>query len=1548
MYRNVRHKSVKQKVPEDRKRKKVKDSSKSFIKNLSEELGTSEKWQELGLRIGFTQSQMTQIETSYSDDQSFCAQVMLKDWHNIAKEFLEQPEAHIREILRRIPKDSHAACHQPKLDVDQGSYLCDAMIRAIQAISFGPTTEKSVTHAAYNITNCSNVMIGTGNTMITEGSDTDTTPTESPSPKDPEETIVRSLETIIERRPGKSNKLNLQKLESEFQDILVAQNIDKPTFQSFTGKTLIKFLKEHKDRFELNLVGSQYSVKSITKPAMPKVIPIKTPQSTPTESTPTPNVCIESDSDDGDMVDTENKVVESKTIVTDVGCSKVKSYAAAVAISDKTPTPATMSRQTPKNSSNMSGASNPDDMKDVHSDPRDLIEFVKNFAGGHYVLFVCFREKMKYLDCLGLVPWLAVFDFDEESRSTGLLTVLEERVKKRRALYTCTWKDSAKFSDYCTEWCMIRGSVQEAGSKTPRDSREWFRTVKANLDQHFKAMAVFTETYTTVKCIIVLPEDEETLQCMHKAMLKLEEHIEPAPTVIVCDPQMITRVSTPWIYKAMHVDFKLRCNFQEFCKALSHTSLVDDLKQMKTIYRLPTSDDTNNPGFDESFVSSLRENLEVLYLDYPRSRPVDLDELKEEGDKFLKGGTLRWFAYYECNAGHFDAERDIMESIVKRVKEKFLEPFRSGVIKLYHAPGSGGTTLMQRVLWELRKLSPCAQVKIHPTISVQDLAHDLESLFEKTHLPLVLLIDGGEDKLSKQLSKLLGHVSIVILQVKRYPHHISMTEHPNNKFFLKGQVSEKEASGISMKFMEKCDNDAKKDSLQQLVEDVHQGNHHSVYEFGLTTFLEEYHGIASYVRGYLQLESNPTKNLEPWQEILGFLSMAYYYGQTSMPCQYFAAMLGKQPNYDVDLSDFPHFVQELVVPCEGRKNNIRICHYIIAKGILDQILTWPQTYDEPTTEIGLSIHAKSKLVNFANRFIEESKKKTGRTSTRTNTVIETLSRTFLHRDYKDVGEGEISMRKRTFSTLLEDIPCKPPYTERIKVIQKLVNAFPENPNFRAHLGRIYTICQPDEEEIARQCFEKALELCQKETKGKQIDDINEGMKITLMHIYHMYGMHYLRCVDRFTGRFGEKPVKKTSKDQYPSRIEYIITMATCACGHFTKRREITPTGSEEGYGYIGEITVRLLVCNFIAKNFPKGTSNFGEYLQMAEGTSPGQFVIESITEIAELFMECYSAVDGSELDQEYFRNINMYNTLFNNHIPTLGYISKPEDISARCFRAAAIKLKYGKDDNLGVLQKITSKVDIEELVKIYEDCFEEILSAGIIDKRRVLEMCYKEWIHAIRHGLFPQNYKQDDVLLKIRQWNRFLQSPMSKFYLFCTLSIIGIGTDGTRGNVDHLQEAIEIREELQKMYFPKPRLPREWLGKGDGIKALVPVSGFLGQIEERNVKGESNMSRLAFLKGTICRPNRLRQTGFIDLDLGENLCKLKVFFVPIRTEGKLFGQSYAGERVEFTLTFTTTNGYEAYNVSLLKKILCTDCDSYLEIKSDEVFTTYSICHFNTL
>lgn len=72
-----------------------------------------------------------------------------------------------------------------------------------------------------------------------------------------------------------------------------------------------------------------------------------------------------------------------------------------------------------------------------------------------------------------MVPWISVYDFDERSRTDGLLSMLEDKIKCQRRLYTCTWKD---LSQHSTQWCMIKGAIQEQTAKLQKMKRNGFNT----------------------------------------------------------------------------------------------------------------------------------------------------------------------------------------------------------------------------------------------------------------------------------------------------------------------------------------------------------------------------------------------------------------------------------------------------------------------------------------------------------------------------------------------------------------------------------------------------------------------------------------------------------------------------------------------------------------------------------------------------------------------------------------------------------------------------------------------------------------------------------------------------------------------------------------------------------------------------------------------------------------------------------------------------------------------------------------------------------------
>lgn len=219
----------------------------------------------------------------------------------------------------------------------------------------------------------------------------------------------------------------------------------------------------------------------------------------------------------------------------------------------------------------------------------------------------------------------------------------------------------------------------------------------------------------------------------------------------------------------------------------------------------------------------------------------------------------------------------------------------------------------------------------------------------------------------------------------------------------------------------------------------------------------------------------------------------------------------------VDIDDFSYPIKDFIVvdKNEGRKGNVRICHHIIAQEILQQILGDPKEKFERGPDLSKS--ARQSLESFCIDFIDYASSRKQQTC---GTIAHVLARTFIFRDNREISEtAEQGRRKPRLARIIIDISSKQPlFTERLNVLKKLTDAFPEDPNFIAHLGRFYAHCRPDDKKIAEQCLQKALDLANEQTKGKKIEELDERWKLSLMHIYHMYGTIIQKQIAMYTGQ----------------------------------------------------------------------------------------------------------------------------------------------------------------------------------------------------------------------------------------------------------------------------------------------------------------------------------------------------------------------------------------------------------------------------------------------
>ncbi|XP_021371092.1 uncharacterized protein LOC110461772 isoform X3 [Mizuhopecten yessoensis] len=1179
------------------------------------------------------------------------------------------------------------------------------------------------------------------------------------------------------------------------------------------------------------------------------------------------------------------------------------------------------------------------EIKDLPFEPNkcsafdDFFRKVGYFQENEYILMIPKIDHTKHENALANIPWLCVFDFDSESHANGLYHRVEETFRKHRNLMTCTWKDQPNITACGTEWCFVSGSTHDPESTTPhRNCKQWYVKVQQHLTEHIKGIANHLDTVLPLTVVLFWPEDTVTGFQFEKVISCINCQIRPLPQVaVIGNPPGKHEI----IIDQIDPDYFLHEKHEHVLHDLA-TNLGRGQIGKQLQYTLPTDDGTSFTDISESEAAIFKEDMHVLYCDNPyRTDWADLNKPEEQERLFFKGGTLSWQAYYDYGPDHFYDARDLLVTILKRIKTDFVDEFQSGTIKLYHAPGAGGTTLGQKVLWELHESTPCLQIRSDTSSDVKDIAENIEIIYRKKNRPVVVMLDGPDDKLFDQLRRHLKIITVIFLLLKRVSDHMDTRHFDRTQFLLPGTLSPNEAKRICPKFCRFCDNNKKKDQIQTLLDEVVAGKKHHLIEFGLVTYLGEYTGVAAFVAGYLRLNQQ-NKELEIFQKVLGYLSLVHFFGHAAMSIQFFSKMLENLPDKKVSFRQLPQNVREFVVMEDCRQNSIRICHFLIAKEILEQILSREQVN---TKGQDLSDEAKLKLQPFALQFIYDLKSRQVDIGVKSRAVFEIILQTFIQREnLMNEADNPIRNHPARFSRLIESIPSKQPFTERLEVFEAIANSFPENPSFWAHLGRAFALLRLHEKEKIEGFFQKAFGLCHNEEATEvqstsESYDEHEQDDTVLSFIHHMYGIFYLAKINQ---RIKECKSLR-SEMQFQEEIRKLTKDAAIGCRAFEDSTRYSYAGYQESFGRMGEISIRLQICSFLKTHYRFTTIQ--ELLDKSKNADIWSFVKESLPKIQQLFVQCHNVVDAADADAAFYAKVQQYNEIFKGMVPAtdIEHIKVPDTIETRREVLAAIKIKYGKDNHLGTVDDISDESDVSHVVYLLERNLNEYgRGTRHTSSRMSFDFEFLDWIYAIRHPKQQKIYSVEYVLTQVRHWNTLLHSPYSTFYLFILLSVYGINQNA----IQYLEEAMILKSTEKFKYLnkkiPNSRTPKEWLATEYGIRRLQPGKNFQRMESLDIVDDDTAVERLQLVKGTIRYPNKLRQKGYIDLDIEANTdVPVHVFFHPSRTEHQLVGTHNAGVRVEFMLAFTVQNGLEGYNVKKLAKLRCINCELMTEIFSNE-------------
>ena len=361
------------------------------------------------------------------------------------------------------------------------------------------------------------------------------------------------------------------------------------------------------------------------------------------------------------------------------------------------------------------------------------------------------------------LQWKALFDFDDaEDTTSSLYHYLENKENQvLRVLNIAKFiQDSSqaeralKTSRY-RPWIFTNGCAfgDDDESRKMMNVRMW----KLQRGQGFKEAIRFLKLDTPSERTIVI---FLLLGSEYDVMFETVEElctIYPDQWIMFAEDEEMAK---PWMRKMLErnlVEDEYHVKKNSICgmpwKHVSHTFMQMLDVEQEAECELPTSQGACIPlpvKIKNRFV-----DLEVIganecqTLNLTDSKKTEQLRLHTE-QRFYKGEEVDW--------RNFALDQVMERSMFQSLKQEVIDTLsgqghmpsdeRVGMIRVYHQPGAGGTTIARHILWEMKSNYRCAIVK---TITDQTLQHIKElHMYEDTKSPkpvLLLLDDMDEDRI---------------------------------------------------------------------------------------------------------------------------------------------------------------------------------------------------------------------------------------------------------------------------------------------------------------------------------------------------------------------------------------------------------------------------------------------------------------------------------------------------------------------------------------------------------------------------------------------------------------------------------------------------------------------------------------------------------------------------------------------------------------------------------------------------------------------------------
>uniref|UniRef100_A0A8C3QYX3 SAM domain-containing protein n=1 Tax=Cyanoderma ruficeps TaxID=181631 RepID=A0A8C3QYX3_9PASS len=763
----------------------------------------------------------------------------------------------------------------------------------------------------------------------------------------------------------------------------------------------------------------------------------------------------------------------------------------------------------------------------------------------------CEQDDLNYINFLMHLNIFCVFDFDEDSNVSGLYSKYKEHHETSSYFLQDFFEEiktdsspSQKLFDQ-TSWIFCNGRSDFLGDEKSCDENTWIRTKKKYLKKVITCICeeILPEGSFIVLFLLLSPVQKPLVETFQEFYTEMN-----GMAYITCIAESRENYSK-WANLAQascSIETLKQCSIVGMKLSHVDATIQKMLPSTAQPRHLPTSTGgvCTLPTREEEKLYSL-EILCADQCDEIKSNPLSDEQTREIEQNFYRGKKIMWENLWladEKLCGDIIEREACMEAskLLDGILRGSGQNYSVAKLKIFHHPGSGGSTIARQVLWKSRKHFRCAVIKtLYPPSTVCNHVLALRDYEEKeiTHcFPVLLLIEDYDDEYFDELQiELMEAVATRKINTSR-PYFILICCRRCNNPERLCKASPLDTVAVTHKLTQ-SEKNLFNTKLKNLQEKYTEAEFILTFVLMCKEFNKAYvsHTVKNILRGI-----NPSSRDTCLMRYVALLNCYVPNSYISLShCEAFLG-LGAYIESKARAHDFKQHLSEQVrmIFIELREStsyisSVRIIHCLVAKEILHQL-----SGNQPLSQLAAALLQEKAL--FENRFGREE-------------FIKFIRHLFIRRDKRSRGDNTDTL----FSPFIEHV-CETEDCEKaIAVLKAAYELLGKDPFFAQQLARL---------NYSNEKFEDA----------KYWAEVAKSHLPNDSFILDTEGQVYRRWFS-FT-------VDKSAEEATPERITEKIMIALKAMKCFRDAQQAAKEERESmnNAGYFGEVEVGCRLLRFLS------------------------------------------------------------------------------------------------------------------------------------------------------------------------------------------------------------------------------------------------------------------------------------------------------------------------------------------------------------------------------